>query len=94
LKRRRPVPSHGFDLAEVALGCAQAIRLGWRRQAIMLLAWLTAVLAEVRLCALRRGCRRSVVQGEGGLAADDGTGARVCTARGSACAVSAASALR
>lgn len=43
-KRQRPVPSHGFDLSEVALSCAQAIRLGWRRQVIMLLAWLTAVL--------------------------------------------------
>lgn len=43
-KGQRPVPSHGFDLAEVALSCAQAIRLGWQLRAMMVLAWAMMVL--------------------------------------------------
>ncbi|MFW6725045.1 hypothetical protein ACHZ98_33895 [Streptomyces sp. MAR4 CNY-716] len=43
-KELRPVPSHGFDLAEVALSCAQAIRLGRQRRVLMFMAWIVAGL--------------------------------------------------
>ncbi|AKH83270.1 hypothetical protein AA958_14715 [Streptomyces sp. CNQ-509] len=48
-KELRPVPSHGFDLAEVALSCAQAIRLGRQRRVLMLMAWIVAGLCWWRI---------------------------------------------
>ncbi len=44
LSGRRPVPSHGFDLGEVAASCARAQRLGRQRSALVALSLTAGVL--------------------------------------------------
>jgi hypothetical protein len=44
LSGRRPVPSHGFDLGEVAASCAQAARLGRQRTQLVALSLAAGLL--------------------------------------------------
>jgi hypothetical protein len=44
LKPRYPVPSHGFDLAQVAAHCGHALHLTWRRRLLVALAAALAAL--------------------------------------------------